>query len=325
MNTDYDVREILALIPFQLGFWPADSIVVAVVESEPTGHHVRSVRRTDLHGPVLDPGIAESIATEMTPSQDGDSVLVALYTGDTGQARRIVERLRSSLRVAVAVQVRATDWFDLDVSEPVASPLGELQHTRVHARMVLHDKTFTGSREQSMPYLASPDARRAAARGAAEHTPGPGDVADLIAAVASPVSDPVELGRAAAVMGTDGVVVRLLTELSDAPGQPSSLLEVVDHLLAMSTPEPDERARAVETLARDAAAHAPLEMRAGALVTAAVLGWWSADDVAMAQMHASAALTVTSSPQARTAADLLSAGLAPGWVVSANIARIAGE
>lgn len=96
--------DLLAAIPFLLGFHPSDSVVLAAVRDR----HVHFVARHDLPGPL---GTVASRCAEIARAEQVDGVLIIGY-GPAEPARQAVELLAGELRragVPVLQELRVTD------------------------------------------------------------------------------------------------------------------------------------------------------------------------------------------------------------------------
>lgn len=183
-------EDLLAYIPYRLGFEPAES-VVAVSLTGPR-QRVGLVARVDIDDLLLrqpdDPGGPDGAATarwlaDHVVADGADRAVVVLYTttdptAPTGAARRAVDLLRARLERRLpgteAWLVTPTGYRALDCADPMCCPaegrpLSTLQGSRVAAHMVLEGRTVAGTREERYalrpaPETARTQARRAAAR-----------------------------------------------------------------------------------------------------------------------------------------------------------------
>jgi hypothetical protein len=183
-------EDLLAYIPYRLGFEPAES-VVAVSLTGPR-QRVGLVARVDLadlrlrqpddpHGP--DGAATARWLTDHVVADGADRAVVVLYTATdptapSGAARRAVDLLRARLERRLpgteAWLVTPTGFRALDCADPMCCPaqgrpLSALKSTRVAAHMVLEGRTVAGTREERYALRAAPEqartqARRAAAR-----------------------------------------------------------------------------------------------------------------------------------------------------------------
>ncbi|MGI5187024.1 DUF4192 domain-containing protein [Promicromonospora sp. CA-289599] len=183
-------EDLLAYIPYRLGFEPAES-VVAVSLTGPR-RRVGLVARVDLadlrlrrpdepNGP--DGAATARWLTDHVVADGADRAVVVLYTATdpttpSGAARRAVELLRARLERTLpgteAWLVAPTGFRALDCADPMCCPaegrpLSELKGSRVAAHMVLEGRTVAGTREERYALRAAPEqartqARRAAAR-----------------------------------------------------------------------------------------------------------------------------------------------------------------
>ncbi|MFD2792267.1 DUF4192 domain-containing protein [Promicromonospora vindobonensis] len=183
-------EDLLAYIPYRLGFEPAES-VVAVSLTGPR-QRVGLVARVDLDDLRLrqpdDPDGPDGAATarwltDHVLADGADRAVVVLYTATdptvpTGAARRAVDLLRARLERRLPGTevwlVAPTGFRALDCADPMCCPaegrpLTALQGSRVAAHMVLEGRTVAGTREERYalrpaPEVARTQARRAAAR-----------------------------------------------------------------------------------------------------------------------------------------------------------------
>jgi hypothetical protein len=183
-------EDLLAYIPYRLGFEPAES-VVAVSLTGPR-QRVGLVARVDLadlrlrqpddpHGP--DGAATARWLTDHVVADGADRAVVVLYTATdptapSGAARRAVDLLRARLERRLpgteAWLVAPTGFRALDCADPMCCPaegrpLSALKGSRVAAHMVLEGRTVAGTREERYALRAAPEqartqARRAAAR-----------------------------------------------------------------------------------------------------------------------------------------------------------------
>lgn len=183
-------EDLLAYIPYRLGFEPAES-VVAVSLTGPR-QRVGLVARVDLSDLRLrrpdDPGGPDGGATarwltDHVVADGADRAVVVLYTATdptapSSPARRAAELLRAGLErrlpgvetwLVAPTGFRALDCTDPGCCPPEGRPLGMLKSTRIAAHMVLEGRTVAGTREERYtlrpaPEVARTHARRAAAR-----------------------------------------------------------------------------------------------------------------------------------------------------------------
>lgn len=183
-------EDLLAYIPYRLGFEPAES-VVAVSLTGPR-QRVGLVARVDLadlrlrqpdepNGP--DGAATARWLTDHVVADGADRAVVVLYTASdpttpSGAARRAVDLLRARLERRLpgteAWLVAPTGFRALDCADPMCCPaegrpLSALKGSRVAAHMVLEGRTVAGTREERYVLRAAPEqartqARRAAAR-----------------------------------------------------------------------------------------------------------------------------------------------------------------
>lgn len=183
-------EDLLAYIPYRLGFEPAESVVVVSLIGP--RQRVGLVARIDLDDLRLRqpdvPDGPDGAATarwlaDHVLADGADRAVVVLYTATdpaapSGLARRAVDLLRVRLeRRLPGVEVwlmaptgfRALDCADPLCCPPEGRPLTALKGSRVAAHMVLEGRTVAGTREERYalrvaPEVARTQARRAAAR-----------------------------------------------------------------------------------------------------------------------------------------------------------------
>jgi hypothetical protein len=187
-------RELLALLPYQLGFRPQRS-AVAVALRPPRGRVglVARVDLTDLSDVELGPQLARRLVTHLV-GDGADRVVLVLYTdadprlaAGPGGTSADVEQPPAVVDVAPAVQhfrsasaafvgdvpvwvVCSDGYLSLDCADDSCCPRGgrplvELQSTEVGAHMVLAGAMVADSRDMLVPEpVAGAGARRNAAR-----------------------------------------------------------------------------------------------------------------------------------------------------------------
>ena len=181
-------EDLLAYIPYRLGFVPAES-VVAVSLSGPR-QRVGLVARVDLDDLRLrqpdDPDGPDGAATarwlaDHVVDDGADRAVVVLYTATdptvpVSPARRAVDLLRARLErrlpgtevwLVAPTGFRALDCVDPTCCPPQGRPLTALQGSRVAAHMVLEGRSVAGTREERYALRPAPEAARTQARRAA--------------------------------------------------------------------------------------------------------------------------------------------------------------
>lgn len=172
-------RELLALVPHQLGFRPHDSAVA--VSLRPPSGEVGLVVRVDLAG-LADPADGDRLARGLVSHLDRDGarrcVLVVYTDSDPRNDARHVARLAAA-RVAEAAQgafgdvpvwvVTPSGYLALDCERaccpPGGRPLWELESTQVGAQMVLAGSVVAPTRDDVARIGRAPaEARRSVAR-----------------------------------------------------------------------------------------------------------------------------------------------------------------
>lgn len=178
-----DPRELLALVPFQLGFVPQESAVVVGVRP-PRGQVglVARVDLADLADPVTGPDVARMLVTHLTNDGAASAVLVLYTTLDLQQdaalgeevAATVEDAARGDLEVQGCWVVGPAGFYGLGCVDAACCPPGgraiaELQCAQVGAEMVLLGASVAGSRAElgtlpAVPATARRSARRAAQR-----------------------------------------------------------------------------------------------------------------------------------------------------------------
>lgn len=181
-------EDLLAYIPYRLGFEPVESAVVVSL----TGprQRVGLVARVDLGDLRLrragDPDGPDGAATarwlaDHVVADGADRAVVVLYTATdatvpSGAARLAANLLRARLDrrlpgtevwLVTPTGFRALDCADPRCCPATGRPLSALQGTRVAAHMVLEGRTVAGTREERYTLRAAPEAARTQARRAA--------------------------------------------------------------------------------------------------------------------------------------------------------------
>jgi Domain of unknown function (DUF4192) len=258
----HEPRELLALIPFQLGFRPRDSAVVVSLRG--TARVVGLIARVDLDDLLA--GGASGVAGEIINrvARDGPSgVVLAMFTDDdVATARQPVSAAmrawRTMTRAASGVDragegcaapvvdswiVASTGYFapgcvDAGCCPPRGRSLLDLTSTIVGAQMVVAGAAVLDSRDDLAQILRATESQRHRTRSAAARWRRTGDIAAhgrqpwrekslaqwRAALVGEP--SPADLGRIEAAL--DDVVVRDAVLLSCVPGVgslPEKLIE----------------------------------------------------------------------------------------------------
>ncbi|WP_448629282.1 DUF4192 domain-containing protein [Cellulomonas soli] len=172
-------RELLALIPHQLGFQPERSVVA--VSLRPPAGEVGLVVRVDLAGladPADGPRLARGLVTHLDRDGARRTVLVVYSEHDPRTdpgheahvaAAAVREAAAGVLGEVPCWVVSSTGYLSLDCDEPCCPPGGrpltDLQATQVGARMVLAGSVVAPSRQDVGRIRPAPaEARRAVAR-----------------------------------------------------------------------------------------------------------------------------------------------------------------
>ncbi|MFD6092803.1 DUF4192 family protein [Oerskovia sp. NPDC060338] len=144
-----DPREVLTLIPYQLGFAPDHSMVVMSLTSDESGRTSSgTIRRIDLPPTVDLVSLAGWAATE---TEQADGVLAVIYLDDTARAEQAAQMLRLRLDNLRAVLVVTADgWFDAEADVSDIKPLPQDATTRIGAAMILREEFYAPTRETMM-------------------------------------------------------------------------------------------------------------------------------------------------------------------------------
>ncbi len=177
-------RELLSLIPYQLGFAPQRSaVVISLRGARSRVGLIARVDLADLADEQAGPQVARTLVSHLVADGARTSVLV-LYTDDDARplgASRPEVRARAAFTAAAdhllgepeCWVVGPTGYFCLDCTDetccpPGGRPLSDLTGTQVGAQMVLAGATIAGSREDLGDIPPAPgEARRSARRAAA--------------------------------------------------------------------------------------------------------------------------------------------------------------
>lgn len=178
-------RELLALVPFQLGFQPTESVALVSLR-HPEGR-VGLVARADL-ADLRDDAVGRAVAGRLAGHlvADGAAALVMVVYTDGAvprepdascpvwQAVRTVSAAAGRLEVCGAWLVQPTGYRrlgcrDLGCCPVQGRPLDDLSATQVSAHMVLAGASVSASREDlgEVPRRPDGDLRRASAAGVA--------------------------------------------------------------------------------------------------------------------------------------------------------------
>jgi len=175
-------RELLAYVPYRLGYRPHDSVVLVGLRG--ARGRVGLVARVDVADLAdLDrgPQVARTVLAHLRADGARRVVLVAytdapLRAGGAGATREraAVEHCREVVEAALGPadvwQVSSTGWSCVDCADPACCPpqgrdLRDLAASEVGAHMVLAGAGVAGSREEALRIPRAPaEARRSAAR-----------------------------------------------------------------------------------------------------------------------------------------------------------------
>jgi len=164
-------RELLALIPFQMGFTPTDSLVVVSLR-EPRGR-VGLIARIDLADAA---GAADTLAHHLTADGAARAVVVT-YTADPAAAHTATTAVTDALAAVGLANggawtinttgYRSTDCHDLACCPAAGRPLSDLTGTQIAARFTYAGLSPAPTRAGLEVQPASLAARRAANRAGA--------------------------------------------------------------------------------------------------------------------------------------------------------------
>jgi hypothetical protein len=332
-------RELLALIPYQLGFTPTDSLVVVSLRG-PRGR-VGLVVRIDL----ADTAQGAAALAHHLHADSANSAVVVTYTDNLTAARTATDLVTSALRAAhideggawtvTATGYRALDCEDLTCCPEAGRPLSDLNGTEVAAALTYAGISPVPTRANlavtRITGKARLDANRAGAAWLRTHTAKEDATrtAGLTAwqdATTTPLVPAARLGIIAAAL-TD-VVVRDAILISLIPGTPADLptktltgkgsvgiSRALGAILDSTTGvRPGAEAERAVDLLTDAAAHATASRAAAPLTLLALLAWWSGDGARAAVLLEQA---LTHDPAHRLAIllhEVSATGMSPGWV-----------
>jgi hypothetical protein len=333
--------ELLALIPYQLGFIPTDSLVVMSLR-EPRGR-VGLIARIDLASAE---GSAASLAGHLA-SDGAARAAIVTYTDDRAAARAATAALTDALVEFGIVEAgnwtvtstgyRSLECDDLTCCPEAGRPMSDLDSTQVAATLTYAGTTVLPTRAD-LGVQPAPEAERAAATEAAiawrcTHAPGEPQARaaglatwqDTAATTGHVPAD--RLGILAAILTDkttrDAVLVGLIPDTSaDLPAKAltgegkDGLSQAIQKIVNTTTGvRPGDVADRAASLLGDVAAHAATTPRAAApLALLALIAWWSGDG-ARAGVLVDQALTAD--PDYRLAAlvdQMITAGFPPGWV-----------
>jgi hypothetical protein len=174
-------RELLALVPFQLGFHPTESVVLVSLR-HPHGQ-VGLVARADL-ADLVDRDVADRLVGHLLSDGAAATVMVVYTCGtvsrrpdpvcDVWRVRRRVQEAAGALRLSGTWVVQPTGYrrlgcLDLGCCPPEGRSLDELGSTQVGAHMVLAGASVSASRDTlaHVPTADEADLRRSRAAGVA--------------------------------------------------------------------------------------------------------------------------------------------------------------
>ncbi len=174
-------RELLSLVPFQLGFRPTRSAVLLSLRGERSRVGlVARVDLADLTDPVHGDHVARALVTHLTDDGAQRAILVVYPGASRARAASTVAAVRDVVGRAAEPELRSVDcwvvgpggYYGADCADPgccpgEGRPLEELQSTQIGAQMVLTGAAVLPSRDDVGRIDPAPDAARRAARRAA--------------------------------------------------------------------------------------------------------------------------------------------------------------
>ncbi|MBB2925572.1 DUF4192 domain-containing protein [Cellulomonas cellasea] len=328
-------RELLAFVPYQLGFQPTDSLVVMSLRGERS--RVGLIARVDLaHAADAAAGLARHVLDD-----GATSAVVVVYTESDHGAHDAAQAAAAALTDA-GLPVRSWwvtggDYRPMlpefpEATPPVGRPISDLQATEVAATMVAQGLRALPTRSDLDLTPASARERRRAASaralecdGGAEDRPAwrAASLRQWLDAASADTFTAADAGRLAAAL--DDRVVRDAVLCALVPGGrkvaeqvisgqrgSDALGEVVTSVIETPGVMPDADVFApVVAVLTHVAAHVD---SAPARTLLAFLAWWQGDG-ARAQVHLSAA--ERHDPDYRLAAlltSVLAAAMPPGWI-----------
>jgi hypothetical protein len=311
--------ELLALIPYRLGFQPAESLVAVSIRP---GGTVGLIARLDLGD--AHPQVLHTLAAHLT--RDGARhVTAAVYTAREDTARQVLAVARAHL--SQGVQVASTWWVspsaytETSCTDPTCCPrpVSDLTGTQVAAHMTYAGHTVAATRPSALPRVQASEQDQATAQRAralrlgAHRTLDPDALALALATWNHALTTRPgahALGEISAALAVPVVRDALILHLVDADADAQSALEA---LLAKNGPAPGPRAHTAIDVLHAVAAHTPGPEAAAPLAAAAWLYWWAGDGV-RASLAVDAALEIDPGHRlARLIGDTVAAGLPPGW------------
>lgn len=333
--------ELLALIPYQLGFIPTDSLV-AISLREPRGR-VGLIVRIDLDGAE---GSAASLAGHLAADGAARAAIVA-YTSDRAAARAATDALTDALAEVGIVEAgnwtvtstgyRSLDCEDLTCCPEAGRPMSDLDSTQVAETLTYAGASVLPTRAD-LGVKPAPESERTAATEAAiawrcTHAPdkpqaraaGLATWQDTAATTGPVPAD--RLGILAAILTDkttrDAILVGLIPDTSaDLPAKvlasegEDGLSQAIHKIVNTTTGvRPGDVADQAVALLGDIAAHAATTSRAAApLALLALITWWSGDG-ARAGVLVDQALTADPDYRLASLVDqMVTAGFPPGWV-----------
>lgn len=345
-------RELVAAIPFCLGFLPRDSLVAVSIRGD---GRMGLVARVDLRE-LAAAGSGASLATALARRlcEDGAvHVLLVAYAPSLKAVRSSTEepgRALAAMRTSLPGDVVTDEWWvgseryagvwctDPSCCASGGRPLTELEGTQVAAHMVLAGAIVQGSRDELAVRARAPGAARRAASSAASEErarrrnavgAGPGRrtrwEADAVArweglcrrADSGEPLGPAVIGRAAVALEDAHTRDVVLARCAVGPALRVAGVDplgAAEALFGRSSTAPDPvRLRPVRSVLTSVVEHVSLRRTAPALTMLSCLSWWEGDG-ARAGVLVSQALD--QDPGYRLAlmvADALDRGIAPGW------------
>lgn len=348
-------RELLALIPFQLGFHPSDSVVLVSLRGP--RRRVGMMARADVVDLDAD-GLGDQLARNLAAHLAADGavgVVVVVYVEDAadglhGRSAAAVERIVDAVSGAAPVEgiwaVTPTEYHRLDAGLVTVDslPLEDLSGTQVGSEMVFLGSAVAENRAAlgRLP-VAAPSSRRTAERAARAWTARREEAGWRRESVdlwrreqrrdekrGGASGRPTTWGRIGAALEDvavrDAVLLSLVPEADDLPEaslgdacEEERVAWAVSAIIdpTVGVPPTPEVCEASRVALRHVAAHCR-DGSPGALTLLGVIAWWEGGG-AEARVWIDRALAVDPSYRlARLITQALDAGMPPGWVRAAR-------
>ncbi|WP_402464794.1 DUF4192 domain-containing protein [Isoptericola aurantiacus] len=161
-------HDVLAAIPYQLGFRPSESVVLACATADDRLGLVARVDLEDLRGPGAAEGL-EPLARALAESRPVYCALVLYTAGEPARADAALDAVRAAVGPLVALDAwvvtpdgyRGLGCEDPTCCPPGGHPISALDHGTVAAASVLSGQQVAASREEAFRIPRAPDDARA--------------------------------------------------------------------------------------------------------------------------------------------------------------------